>query len=290
MRPDVVIRPMTRDDAEPARAAAWEALHVMFPPEHLPDVTAEAFVANQLVRFHHLLETDPGGAWVAEAGGQVVGVALAIMREGIWGLSLFAIAPDHQGQGIGTPLLDPALRYGDASRGGIILSSTHPRALRHYFRAGFDLHPSVGASGAANRSRLPAGLLSRPGDPGADRETIDAASRHVRGAAHGSDVGAWLEAGAGLWVIEGRGFAVEREGSPAVLAAVDDEAAADLLWTCFAAAEPGASIHVDFITVEQQWAMATVLDAGLDLVTEGPVFLRGDVGPFAPYLPSGAYL
>jgi hypothetical protein len=29
---------------------------------------------------------------------------------------------------------------------------------------------------------------------------------------------------------------------------------------------------------------------GLALTPDGPIFTRGDVGPLAPYLPSGAYL
>jgi hypothetical protein len=33
-----------------------------------------------------------------------------------------------------------------------------------------------------------------------------------------------------------------------------------------------------------------VLDAGLVLKPGGAVFVRGDVGPLTPYLPSGAYL
>ena len=33
-----------------------------------------------------------------------------------------------------------------------------------------------------------------------------------------------------------------------------------------------------------------VLDAGLSLINDGGVFVRGDIGPFRPYLPSGAYL
>ena len=34
----------------------------------------------------------------------------------------------------------------------------------------------------------------------------------------------------------------------------------------------------------------TVLDAGLPLRNDGAVFVRGDVGPLRPYIPSGAYL
>jgi hypothetical protein len=47
---------------------------------------------------------------------------------------------------------------------------------------------------------------------------------------------------------------------------------------------------VEWITSAQSWAVAPVLDAGLSLRPGGVVFLRGDVGPFAPYIPSGSYL
>ena len=47
---------------------------------------------------------------------------------------------------------------------------------------------------------------------------------------------------------------------------------------------------MEWITALQGWAIPPVLDAGLSLASEGAVFVRGDVGPFQPYLPSGAYL
>jgi hypothetical protein len=49
-------------------------------------------------------------------------------------------------------------------------------------------------------------------------------------------------------------------------------------------------VSVDFLTAAQQWALPVLLDAGLLLSPDGPVFLRGDVGPFTPYVPSGAWL
>jgi hypothetical protein len=36
--------------------------------------------------------------------------------------------------------------------------------------------------------------------------------------------------------------------------------------------------------------VSAVLDAGLALSPGGAVYVRGDVGTFWPYLPSGAYL
>jgi hypothetical protein len=91
-------------------------------------------------------------------------------------------------------------------------------------------------------------------------------------------------------VYEDRGFAWHREGSPILLAAQDEEAAGDLLWSCLAAGPAGGTVHVDFISEHNDWAIAVSLDAGLALSPDGPVFVRGDTGPFAPYLPSGAYL
>ena len=43
-------------------------------------------------------------------------------------------------------------------------------------------------------------------------------------------------------------------------------------------------------TGAQRWAVDVVLEARMELAVRGAVFLRGDTGPFAPYLPSGAYL
>ena len=112
----------------------------------------------------------------------------------------------------------------------------------------------------------------------------------MRGAAHGRDVDAAVSAGAQLLVHEGGGFALAREGSPHVLAAGSEDIARDLLWSSLATAPAGGTVHVDFITAGNDWAVEVALAARLDLSPEGPVCVRGDVGPLAPYLPSGAYL
>lgn len=279
---------MRSDDLAAADAIVWRALGPLHPAEDRTSA-GEPLASLRRGRLRHLLATDPGGAWVAEADGAIVGVALALIREGVWGLSLLAVDPDRQGRGIGGAVLAPALAYGNGARGGIILGSTDPRALRRYARAGFRAKPCLAAAGPMNRSRVPAGLRSRRGDPEADRATIEAASRHARGAAHGPDV-AVLGEGGELFVLDGRGFAMAVDGSPALVAARDDDTAQDLLWTCLASAPPGGTVHVEFITEGNDWAIDVALDAGLALSPEGPVFVRGDTGPFAPYLPSGAYL
>jgi GNAT superfamily N-acetyltransferase len=285
----VVIRPLRAEEVGAVDAMSWDALSVHVPAELMPPDEDVRRIRGR-ARIAHLLESDPAGAWVAARNGRPVGIALALLREGVWGLSLLAVAAGEQGQGIGRRLLAQAVRYGDGARGGIILSSLDPRAMRSYARAGFALRPCVCAAGVVDRSALPAGLRARPGDPVADRETCDAASRAVRGATHGGDLAAMIESGGQLLVIAGRGFAVVRDAAVPLLAACDEEAARDLLWSALAATPPGATAQIDFLTAEQGWAVDVVLSAGLVLSSDGPVFVRGDVGPMHPYVPSGAYL
>jgi GNAT superfamily N-acetyltransferase len=292
MASDVVIRPLERGDVPAAAQAGNAALNPLTPAEFLPSDEAgwERLRRRSELRVEHIRRSDPEGSWVAELDGQIVAIALSIVREDVWGLSLLGVRTEHQGRGIGARVLAAALRYAAGRRGAIILSSTDPRAMRSYFRAGFRLRPAVAAAGPINRSRIPAGLRARPGDPDADRELLDDVSRHVRTAAHGDDIAAMLAGGTALLVLDGRGFAVHRDGSPALLAARDEEAATDLLWSCLAAGTPGAPAHFDFISERNDWAVAVALDAGMSLSPDGPVFVRGETGPFAPYLPSGAYL
>jgi GNAT superfamily N-acetyltransferase len=286
---DTVVRPLLPDDVPGADAVGWGALREQIPAGFHPD-DDELRTTRGRARIAHLQATDPEGCWVAERDGEIVALALSLVREDVWGLSLFAVKPGLQGQGIGRRTLEPALAYAEGRRGAIILSSTDPRAMRRYFRAGFRLRPCMTTAGPINRSRIPAGLRSRPGHLEADRDVLDAASRHVRGASHGPDLEAIAGAGGRLLVLDDRGFAFHREGSPVLLAARDDEAAADLLWSCLAGGPPGGPVHVDFISEHNDWAVAVSLDAGLALGTEGPVFVRGETGPFTPYLPSGAFL
>jgi GNAT superfamily N-acetyltransferase len=290
--PSPVIRPLLPADVPAAAAVGGAALSDQIPVEFQPATPAERahLVRRQQARVAHLLDTDPAGAWVAELADEVVGVALGLVREDVWGLSLLGVRPGLQGQGIGGPLLRAALAYGEGRRGAIILSSTDPRAMRSYARAGFAVKPALAAAGQINRSRIPGGLRSRPGDLAADADLLHASSRHARGASHGPDLQAFLDAGDRLLVLDDHGFAMHRGGSPILLAAFDPEAAADLMWSCLADGPAGGTVHVDYLTEGNDWAVAVALDAGLSLSPDGPVFVRGDTGPFAPYLPSGAYL
>jgi GNAT superfamily N-acetyltransferase len=239
------------------------------------------------VRLRHLLATDPGGAWVAERGGEVVGCALALLREGLWGLSLLVVQPDAQSSGVGGELLARAYGYGAEARGRLILSSRDARAVRAYLCLGLDLHPAAMAFGRPRDVARPEGVLPFAS---ADREWVDEVGRAVRGAAHGADLDACLAAECSIVVVPERGYAVWRDGGLRLLAATDEETARRLLRAHLAAAR-GRETSVEWLTSRQQWAIRECLEAGLRIEPAGGAVLTGGkVGAMVPYLPSGAYL
>jgi GNAT superfamily N-acetyltransferase len=273
--------------AHAATVAAFEDL----ARRHAKPVPPRPDEAAAHRRLRHLLATDPGGCFVAERGGAVVGVAVALLREGLYGLSLLVVRPEAQSTGLGSALLAATLAYGDGARGGIILSSDDPRALRAYARAGFALHPALQASGAP---RLAPDAVdgTRPGDL-ADLPATEEIDRAVRGAAHGADLAVLLDDPTARLLLteDERGYAVVRDGSLRLLAARGPASARAVLRAALASAAPGQEAGVEWLTAVQGcWAMDVVLDAGLELSCGGVVCVRGDVGPLWPYLPNGAYL
>jgi GNAT superfamily N-acetyltransferase len=249
-------------------------------------------VESRKARYGHFLRYDPEGAWLAENEGRVSGVAISVRRERVWVLSLLAVDAEHRGTGLGGELLERALAYGEGCEGAMIASSSHPAAMRRYARADFDLHPTLSASGNVRRDAIPTGLSVREGEE-QDLELASEVDRAIRGAAHGPDLEHMLATGCRLLIAEGssgRGYAAERDGSPAVLAATEPAVARDLLWTCLERTAPGEKADVDWITGNQNWAVAVALEAGLSLSPAGPVCTRGVLGPLTPYLPSGPFL
>jgi GNAT superfamily N-acetyltransferase len=281
---------MTASDIDESVEVTWLAMESIMPPAVFPD--AETRARRGRARAEHLLETDPGGNFVAIGDdGAIVGLSMALVREDVWVLSQLAVLPAVQGRQVGRKLFDAALAYGNGVRGRLIASSQDPRAMRRYRRAGLDLLPCVCADGALVAASVPHDLRSRPAMLPADQELCDRVSRHVRGAAHGPDVAALLDShGDVLLVHDEGGWAIARDGAPMLLAAIDDAIARDLLWSVFASGPRGATVHVANMTANQQWAIDVCLEAGLALSPDGPLFASGEVGPLAPYLPSGAYL
>ena len=289
---EIVVRRLTTDDIDGAHGVQTRSFDD-YDRQHGEKSApwTEAAHSRQRQRFEHFLKHDPDGSWAAIAGNSVVGTALALRRDGLWGLSLLAVDPETQSRGIGRRLLDAALEYAADATTAVILSSADPRAMRAYARAGFDLHPQVSARGTVERSALPRLTRVRDGDE-SRAEWADAVDRVVRGAARGPDH-AVLNSFADMFVIDdagGRGYAYVRRGDAriATVAATDDNTAAELLWRCLAIEHDGQR-GVEHINGEQQWAVRVALAARLCLEPAGPVCWRGRRPPPA-YLASGAFL
>jgi GNAT superfamily N-acetyltransferase len=277
------MRPMTTDDV-PALVEVQFATFAdldqrMGEPAH--ELTDDVR-ARLTARIAHLQRTDPEGAWVAELDGEPAGCCLALVRDGMWFLSLLIVKPGFQGKGIGRQLLDLALQT--ATDRSWILSTVEPAAVRRYQRAGFALHPTYTAKGVPDRSAIPA--ITRVRDYDDDRETLDDVLRTVRGAAMGPEVDFWQERGSRVVVAPGRGFAVLRTEGTHWLAATDEATARDLLWTVLAEA-PG-EVEIDWLAANQQWAVDVCLDAHLTLKGSASICLRGQP-MMSPYLPAGAF-
>lgn len=285
------MRPMVAADVPVVDAIAEAAFADLGVRRGRPDgPRSDADAARNLARVEHLLVTDPEGCWVTEAPtGEVTGVAIALLREGVWGLSMLAVAPEHQSSGAGRLLMDRVVEYERGARGSIILASDDHRAIRTYSRAGFRLVPALGAFGAVKRGAIPKLASVRAGDD-VDLDLVAAIDRELRGAAHGLDIDVMRAHGSELLIVEDRGYALHRGGTVMLLGARDPSAARDLLWASLAGSEPGAEVVAMFLTGDQDWAWDVLVAAGLQIEPSGPVCVRGELGTLAPYIPNGSYL
>jgi ribosomal protein S18 acetylase RimI-like enzyme len=130
-----LVRPMTPDDVGAAAYVRKYALDGLMRSEGRdpwPWIPGNDFAQR------HILRTDPGGCWVAEVSGLVVGVAQSFVRGDIWFLAQLFVHPEVHGRGIGHQLLLRSHDYG-VERGATVfsvVSSTSPAAQAMYMRAG----------------------------------------------------------------------------------------------------------------------------------------------------------
>lgn len=245
-------------------------------------------VGEGIVR--QLLDSDAAGAWCVTDGDEVVGVALAGLRERLWFLAQLHVAPTYQGAGLGRRLLEAALGYGAGAAGMLLHSSLDPQAMRCYQRAGFALEPALQATGRVRRDAVPALSGVREGDRG-DLDLIADLDRLQRGGPHGPDLDVLLRFDARLLVLDDgprRGYALIDDG-PRILTATDVRSAATLLWAALAESGDG-DVALAILRADQQWAVDVAVTAGLRLGPTGPLCRRGNPGPLAPYLPHNALL
>src|SRR4028119_1005623 len=101
MEPHHAIRPMKPEDAEAVYHTASNALDESpEDEERLRRRTAEE-IERRIEQHKHAFRHDPGGAWVAEDGGRISGVAVAPVRERVRVLFPFALAAAPRKPGAG---------------------------------------------------------------------------------------------------------------------------------------------------------------------------------------------
>ena len=291
----LTLRPMTDADVEGAVEAFDSGFLAMRARYGLP-ITATSIQneRRRQNRTRHFLGTDPGGSWVADDEGTIVGMSQATVREGYWLLSVLGTIPGRQGRGLGRELLRLALSHGDPESPGTIQCSRDPKAMALYSNFGFSLHPVVAAWG-----HLRPGAVTRPPDvtrfetdqvTESQLDIVTAIDRRVRGSARTIDVEMMLsEEGNRLLLHGDQAYALAKDERILTLGARTEESAALVLRTMLAESPEGETIEVNWLTSAQQWAIRVLTQAGIELQPYGPVMVRGMSGPPTPYIPSGGY-
>lgn len=293
---DAIVRPMREGDLAAfadITATSYYEVETRTAPRSWPDPVRRPASRNGawLNRTRQALVTDPGGCWVAELDGEVVGGAVSRVRELMWILASFAVLPEHQGRGIGTQLMAAAMHHGRGCLRGMFAASADPGAVRRYRLAGFDLHPQMLLTGVVDRSALPVVDRVREGNA-ADTDLLNSVDRRTRGAAHLSDHELLL-AQFRLVVTDhstGSGYAyVDEDGAPTLLAATNRRTAAKLMWEALASSRPGEQLSVHHITAANAWALDVGLAARMAIHQNGYLCVR-QMKPPAPYLHHGSLL
>jgi ribosomal protein S18 acetylase RimI-like enzyme len=279
------MRPRHRLDIRPMDAEDLEAATVVMAAAFSIDIHTPELERGLQQRVAHLLESDPGGCFVATRDRRIVGVAQAFRRERTWVLSLLAVDPATQSAGAGRGLLARTLQYGGAVERGLIVSSNDPRALRLYAEHGFGLRPTFDAEGEWRRDVLPRAHPGLREVPAGELDALEPLAREIRGAPHTLELGYLIRRGGHVIAIGERGFAgVLGDRGPWLLVARDEETATALLWAAIERA--GEQVSVRCITGEQTWAIDVLLRAGLGFSAHGALCVRGTPGTLHPFLPS----
>jgi GNAT superfamily N-acetyltransferase len=291
----VTLRPMTEADV-PGAVKAFDSGFLAMRARYGLPVTASSLQNDRRRqnRTRHFLATDPAGSWVADDEGVIVGMSQSFVREGYWVLSQLGAVPGRQGRGLGRELLRLAHSHGDPASPGTIQCSRDPKAMALYADLGFSLHPVVAAWGP-----LRPGAVTRPpevrrheGNAVTDLEldVVTAIDRAVRGSARTIDVQMMLSGGGTrLLLHEDQAYAVATDDRIITLGARTEASASLVLRAMLAEAPEGETVEINWLTAGQQWAIAELIQAGVELQPYGPVMVRGMPGPPCPYIPSGGY-
>ena len=209
----------------------------------------------------------------------MVGAALALVREGVWGLSLLVVRPEHQSHGLGRALLRARSPTPAAAAAA---GSSSPRPTRG--RCG----PTRGRASTPTRCSTPPARARAERPPGvrdgaaSDLPLTEAVDRAVRGAAHGGDIEAFLRAGTRLLVVPDRGYAVRPQGAFGCSPRSTRRRRATSLLAVLARAPPGdepSRVDHQRASTGRSQPCST---RGCSCGRAGRCSLRGDVGPLRP--------
>jgi len=293
----VGLRPMTAADSRAAAALVTRTLEHSYASIGRPSVSPGPSPADDRLgrAIARLTSTDPGGCWVVERLGELVAVAVAIRRESLWGLALLFVEPSAQDAGLGRALLARTLAYGHGCATKVILASEDPRAIRAYARLGLPLYPAVRAAGTPREVLGALASEVRSGDR-SDLGLVEDVDQALRGSSRAEDVAFLLQDGASMLVGtdgQDRGYVLYRsgdgviDGQPILLGADGDGVARDLLREVLATAAGPIKLHG--LTQCQRWAIDVAIEAGLDVLPGGPLFMSSPRQPPKSWLPSGVY-
>jgi GNAT superfamily N-acetyltransferase len=105
----VALRPARADELQRAQELIVSSINDLTVRHGFGAMASVRPAAFQLFSFNE----DPGGFWIAEDGGEIVGTAFSWVCGDLWFLAELFIAPRMQGSGIGRELLRRALRHAD---------------------------------------------------------------------------------------------------------------------------------------------------------------------------------
>jgi GNAT superfamily N-acetyltransferase len=257
---------------------------VQLPPVFRPSVVAQYAHIQRTGIFH-----------VAEAEGQIVGLACAIVRDLWWFLSGFWVKPGLQGQRIGGPLLDAVIREGEraGARTFFTWSSVDPRAMATYMRRGllpgwpmliFVGEPSMGAPASSTYDLAEL-----------DEELPPRLARAARQPPRAVDHAFWRAGAGAARAVVHRGAPVgyfyARAGGIGPVAWSDEEHAPAVIDRALAAAVALATAPVRVnVPGVAHVAIRHLLARGLQIASYGHMLATEAPGDMTRYLPSNALL
>lgn len=185
----ITIRPATTADSVPTYEVFVDATDHLartrgWPYTPRPMTPPQRFLAFRV----NALTNDPGGFWVAEADGGLVGFGIAVQREHVWYLAALHVRPDYQSRGVGSAILRRALQI--AAPGSLLTVGADARTpVSNALYGRFGMFPEMTLlelSGPAGAGET--GLLVRGAPSATDLASID---RAVLGFARLQDHAFW---------------------------------------------------------------------------------------------------